>query len=136
MLDVDLGRPHDELTAHHPLPQGSPRTKIVVALYQGSHMVIRRIVPMSAAKVMATVYAILGLVIGAIVSLIGFAGGYGSEMRGVMGPMFGIGAIILLPLVYGAIGFIAVLIVCWLYNWAAGITGGIEIQTDSAEPLG
>ncbi len=91
---------------------------------------------MSAAKVLATAYAVLGLCIGAIISLIGFSGGFGSAMPGVMGPVFGVGAIIILPLLYGAIGFIMTLIMTSLYNWAAGIMGGIEIQTDSVEPLG
>ena len=99
-------------------------------------MVIRRIVPLSAAKVLAMVYAILGLCIGAVISLIGFSGGFGSATPGVMGPLFGVGAIIILPLVYGAIGFIVILIMSWLYNWAARIMGGIEIQTDSVETLG
>ena len=34
----------------------------------------------------------------------------------------GIGAIIVLPLLYGALGFIVAVIAAWLYNLAAGMT--------------
>jgi hypothetical protein len=92
-------------------------------------MIIRRIAPLSAAKVMAIVYAVIGLFIGAVISLVGFAGGFGTQDLPFAG--FGIGAIIILPIIYGCIGFVAMLLIASLYNWAAGITGGIEIETDS-----
>ena len=93
-------------------------------------MVIRRIVPLSAAKVMALVYAVLGLCIGAIISLVGLTGGFAGT-SGATSRMFGVGAIIIFPIIYGAIGFIAMAIICVIYNWAAGIVGGVEIQTES-----
>jgi len=97
-------------------------------------MVIRRVRPLSAAKVFAAVYAVIGLLIGAIITLIGFAGGFGAATAGMpFSSMFGIGAIIILPIVYGCIGFIAMLLMSALYNWAAGIMGGIEIETDAME---
>ncbi len=97
-------------------------------------MVIRRVRPLSAAKVCAAVYAVIGLLIGAIFTLIGFAGGFGAATAGMpFSSMFGIGAIIILPIVYGCIGFIAMLLMSALYNWAAGIMGGIEIETDAME---
>jgi len=80
------------------------------------------------------VYAVIGLLIGAIFTLIGFAGGFGAATAGMpFSSMFGIGAIIILPIVYGCIGFIAMLLMSALYNWAAGIMGGIEIETDAME---
>lgn len=96
-------------------------------------MVIRRIAPLSAAKVMAVVYAIIGLFIGAIISLIGFAGGFGAATEAMPFAGYGIAAIIILPIIYGCIGFLAMLAITLLYNWAAGIAGGIEIETDSME---
>ncbi len=75
-------------------------------------MVIRRVRPLSAAKVCAAVYAVIGLLIGAIITLIGFAGGFGAATAGMpFSSMFGIGAIIILPIVYGCIGFIAMLLI-------------------------
>jgi hypothetical protein len=91
-------------------------------------MVINRVGPFSCAKIMATLYALMGLVIGAFVSLIGMAGFGSSSSGGGMGAMFGVGAIIILPIVYGCIGFIATFIGAWLYNLAAGMVGGIELE--------
>ena len=91
-------------------------------------MIIRRIVPISAAKVMAIIYAFVGLFIGVIIWLVGRMGGFaGSDSMFASG--YGVGAIVILPLVYGGIGFIGMLIITSLYNWAAGLVGGIEIQT-------
>jgi hypothetical protein len=39
-----------------------------------------------------------------------------------------VGAIVLMPIFYGAIGFVATLIGAWLFNTAARITGGVHIE--------
>jgi hypothetical protein len=93
-------------------------------------MVIKRVGPVSCAKVVAALYMIVGVAIGALISLGSMAGGMASEapwMAG-LGAAIGIAAIVVLPLVYGALGFVATLIGAWLYNIAAGIVGGIEID--------
>lgn len=94
-------------------------------------MVIRRIEPMSCAKVGGTLYALLGLVIGiffSLASMVGFGalGGAGSGY----GALFGVGAIILLPILYGVLGFIFMYITAALYNVAAKFAGGMVLQTD------
>ena len=43
-------------------------------------------------------------------------------------PMFGAGAIVILPILYGGLGFVATLIAAWVYNVVAGIVGGIELD--------
>lgn len=106
-------------------------------------MVINRVGPLSCAKITGTLYAILGLIIGACISLFAMAGSMASWLSlfamtdsmpseragGAMsGALIGVGAIIVLPLFYGAMGFIAMLIGAWLYNVAAGIVGGVEID--------
>jgi|RhiMetdeSRZDD1v2_1073273.scaffolds.fasta_scaffold195939_3 hypothetical protein len=96
-------------------------------------MVIRRIEPMSAAKVGGMLYALLGLLIGVIFTLISFTGmgmmGAGSGM-GSYSMMFGAGAIIILPILYGILGFIFCGISAAFYNLAAKLAGGLEVQTD------
>lgn len=90
-------------------------------------MVIRRVGALSCAKVTGLLYVILGLVVGAclsVVSLLGFAGGSYSPLQG----MFGAGAIVMLPIFYGALGFFGTLIMALLFNFAAGVTGGIEVD--------
>jgi hypothetical protein len=95
-------------------------------------MVIRRIEPMSAAKVGGMLYALLGLLIGVIFTLISFTGMgmmAGSGM-GSYSMMFGAGAIIILPILYGILGFIFCGISAAFYNLAAKLAGGLEVQTD------
>jgi hypothetical protein len=93
-------------------------------------MVIKRVGPVSCAKVVAALYMIVGIAIGGLISLGSMAGGMASEvpwMAGI-GAAIGIAAIIVLPLVYGILGFVTTLIGAWLYNIAASIVGGIEID--------
>jgi len=101
-------------------------------------MVIRRVNPVSAAKVGGVLYALLGLVIGACISIGAMAfGGLmsslsdqgGSSGPGAMvGMLFGAGAIIIMPIFYGILGFIGALISAFLYNIAAKFAGGIEVD--------
>jgi hypothetical protein len=42
--------------------------------------------------------------------------------------MFGVGAIIVLPILYGCGGFIGAAISAWLYNLIAGAVGGVEVD--------
>jgi hypothetical protein len=93
-------------------------------------MVIRRIGPLSTAKVAGVLYAGLGLLFGAIVSLISVMGGMATDEAGggLMGAFVGVGAIIFLPLFYGAMGFVMTALMAWLFNVAAGIAGGVEVD--------
>ena len=91
-------------------------------------MVINRVGPLSCAKITGTLYAVLGLIIGACFSLFALAG-FASDRTGAMfGALMGVGAMIVLPIFYGVMGFITTLIGAWLYNVAAGIVGGVEID--------
>ena len=93
-------------------------------------MVIRRIAPLSLAKIAGTLYAVMGLFFGCILSLVAMAGGFGSEapQNPALGALFGVGAIFILPIFYGGIGFVGMLIAAWLYNVIAGRVGGIELD--------
>ena len=95
-------------------------------------MVIKRIVPVSCAKILGVIYAIFGLLAGVVFSLISLvAGTLGSTgLRLPGGGLFGTFAIILLPITYGIIGFISALIGAWLYNILAGALGGIEMDVE------
>jgi hypothetical protein len=93
-------------------------------------MVIKRIGPVSCAKIAGTLYAILGLFFGAIFSLVALAGGFASNTSGAagFGAIVGVGAIVTFPILYGGIGFVTSLIGAWLYNVLAGMVGGIELD--------
>jgi hypothetical protein len=93
-------------------------------------MIIRRIEPMSAAKVGGALYAMLGLLVGCLFTLVSFTGFAASASMGSMGALFGVGAIIILPIVYGIMGFIVMGISAFVYNIAAKMAGGIELQVE------
>ena len=95
-------------------------------------MVIKRIDPLSVAKVGGALYVLLGIVIGAILSLIasiGFAGtNAGDPQRFPL--FFGVAAILWAPLFYGAIGFIGGLITSAAYNVLARFIGGVSVEIE------
>jgi hypothetical protein len=93
-------------------------------------MVIKRIGPISCAKIAGTLYAILGIVIGGVFSLAALAGAFATSAADTPAfPMlFGAAAIVVLPLLYGCLGFVMTLISAWLYNVLAGWVGGIELD--------
>jgi hypothetical protein len=95
-------------------------------------MVIKRIGPVSCARITGTLYAILGLLIGAVVSLTALVGGFASRTTAGSGiaAALGMGAIVAFPILYGAIGFVSTLIGAWLYNMLAGLVGGIQMDVE------
>ncbi len=96
-------------------------------------MVIKRIHPLSAAKIQGILGVVIGLLIGALFSLIGLVAGSvatgGDSAGAAAGMLFGVGAIVILPIVYGVLGFCSGAIGALVYNLAAGWVGGIEIDT-------
>jgi len=102
-------------------------------------MVIKSIRPLSLAKLSALLYAVLGLLVGAVFSVLAMVGGFASDSShgsGIAAAM-GIGGVIFFPILYGTMGFVASLVGAWLYNIAAGIMGGIEldVQPGSVEKI-
>lgn len=100
-------------------------------------MVIRRFGIWSVAKLYGALLAAMGLLIGAIVALAsmigGASGGFGADAPASAGPlamMFGVGAIIFLPVFYGVLGVVMGAIMAGLYNLVAGLIGGIEMETE------
>ena len=101
-------------------------------------MVIRRVGVWSVARLYGGISASMGVLIGACFALVGTLGGLAGGMResgggigaGAMGAMFGVGAIIFLPILYGVIGLVGGAIGAALYNLFAGMFGGIELETE------
>jgi hypothetical protein len=93
-------------------------------------MIIKRIGPLSCAKLSGLLYAVIGLLIGGVFSMAAMAGAFASETAGAagIGAIMGVGAVIVFPILYGLMGFVATLIAAWLYNVAAGIVGGVEVD--------
>jgi hypothetical protein len=106
-------------------------------------MILQRIGVLSAAKVFGAVYAGMGLIIGAIFSLIAMAQGMvmgGSGDFGTMGPafgmIFGVGAIVLAPIFYGVMGFVGGAIMAFIYNLFSGFVGGLELTLAEKSGVG
>src|SRR5512138_1938228 len=94
-------------------------------------MVIRRVGPLSCAKIAGTLYAVIGLIVGAIFSLISLAAGSFAQNANSgfpFGAMIGAGSIIVFPIMYGCFGFIGTLITAAIYNVLANALGGVEID--------
>jgi hypothetical protein len=93
-------------------------------------LTIKRLDAVSVAKLSATIYAILGLIIGGLVSIVAILGAViplSDDDQGarVLGIFFGVGAVIFFPVFYGVIGFIGGLIMAGLYNLVAPRVGGV-----------
>jgi hypothetical protein len=93
-------------------------------------MVIKRLAPVSLAKIIGALYVVLGLIFGAMFSLAAMAGAFAFEQADT--PLFfrfmGTGAVFVFPIFYGCLGFLVSLVAASLYNILAGLVGGIEIE--------
>jgi len=100
-------------------------------------MVIRKIGVLSLGKVMALMYAGIGLVIGVLYALFAVVGGgammamggeEGAALGGGMMMGMGLAAVIVLPILYGILGFIGGIISAFFFNLAAKYAGGLELE--------
>ncbi|MGV8931733.1 MAG: hypothetical protein ACOH1R_06420 [Luteimonas sp.] len=95
-------------------------------------MIIKRIDVLSAGKISGIIAAALGLIAGLVILLFGsvFSGLMGSEAGGGFAALGGIMGVIILPILYGVLGFIGGALQAFIYNIAAGFVGGIRIETE------
>lgn len=86
---------------------------------------ITRVVPMSAAKLFGAMYFVIGIVAAPFLAIPALMAG------GDQGSATGIGLLLILPVIYGVMGFVGMAIFAWFYNVLAARIGGIEIETDA-----
>lgn len=105
------------------LPAGGP---------EGTQMIIRRVGVWSISRIYGAMSAAAGLIGGlffASIALLGAGlGPRNDELPSFVGPLFGVGAVIFLPIFYGVLGIIAGAVGAALYNLFAGMVGGVEID--------
>ncbi len=99
-------------------------------------MVLKSIGVLSAAKIVGVMYAVMGLIMGFV-----FAGLFSmipamaptgqDQIPGWIAPMFGVGSIVILPIMYGIMGFIGGAIGAVIYNVLAGAIGGLELNLET-----
>jgi hypothetical protein len=81
---------------------------------------IRRFGVLQTAKVVGTLYALLGLVFVPVLLIMSMV----APDRTGMGPGFAL----VMPVLYGVLGFVFAAISCAIYNVVAGLVGGIEVE--------
>ncbi len=92
-------------------------------------MVLKKIGVGSCAKVSGVLYGGLGLIFGCVFALASLVGaGMGAGKSGLMGAVFGVGAIVLMPLLYGLMGLVFGAITAALYNLTTKFVGGVDLD--------
>ena len=92
-------------------------------------MIVKSVGVLSVGKVLGCLYAMLGLIIGGFLTLLSLAGAAaGGRDAGPAALLVGVGAIVIIPVIYGGIGFIGGIIMAALYNVVASVIGGIEFE--------
>jgi hypothetical protein len=97
-------------------------------------MILRRLDPVSVARILGLLYACIGFIVGAFVSffaaigVLGHAFSRGAGLGMIEGAFLGAGAILLLPILYGVLGAMVGVIGAAIYNLIAGKVGGIELE--------
>jgi hypothetical protein len=102
---------------------------------------IKRMGVLSCAKIYSITLAAMGLIIGVIYGLIFMVvggammagGGRDAGPAGVSSLVIGLVMMIAIPIFYGIIGFVAGIIGALVYNVAAGVVGGLEIEIENMD---
>lgn len=95
-------------------------------------MIIQRVGIMSLARLLAAIYGLFGLIWG-IVFTVGALVGFGiseevAKTASWLGPFFGVGAVIVVPVVYAIMGYLSGLVAGWAFNNAAETMGGLHVE--------
>lgn len=100
-------------------------------------VIIKRVQPLPLGKMLGSIYGIMGFIFGLFFAAMSVmfsglrAAAPGSQaMPWWFGSMFGVGAVIILPILYGAMGFVGGLISAALYNALAKRIGGVVIEAE------
>lgn len=88
---------------------------------------IKRINILAMSKVFCVLYALFGLIIGSIMTLMALTGA--QPAPGSEGTNFGIASIIVFPLLYALIGFISGAVTAYLFNMTTQWVGPLEFET-------
>ena len=102
---------------------------------------IKRMGVFSCAKIYSITLAAMGLIIGVIYGLIFMVvggammagGGRDSGMAGGSSIVIGLVMMIAIPVFYGIIGFIGGIVGALVYNVAAGVVGGLELEIENMD---
>ena len=95
-------------------------------------MVVTRIGVWSVGRMYGALSAAMGLLFGLILALASLAGAsFGNQDAPAwFAPVFGVGAIVALPILYGLMGLVVGAVTAVLYNIFAKLVGGVVLETE------
>lgn len=93
---------------------------------------IKKVNPLSLAKILSIVYALGGLLLGAIGTIFSLLGvpNPAHLSAGIFLPNFGLASIIFIPIFFALQGFLLGFVFAFFYNLASGWIGGVEVEMD------
>jgi hypothetical protein len=92
--------------------------------------VLKSVGVMSVAKIMGLLYGCMGLIFAPIFLLVGVLGSIAGQDKTPFAGIVGIVLAVLMPVLYGAMGFVSGAIGALLYNLLAKWVGGFELELD------
>jgi len=93
--------------------------------------IVKSVGVMSVAKIMGLIYGCMGLIFAPFFLLVGLLGSLVGQQKSPFAGIFGITFAILMPVIYGVMGFISGAIGSLLYNLFASWVGGFEFDMES-----
>lgn len=105
-------------------------------------MIVKRVAPLSAAKIAGLIYALISLPFALLVWIVSLVGlnysGLSNSPFLPFAPSYvtagGAVAVIVLPVFYGSFCFVMTLAGAWLYNLVAGLAGGVRVEIEVEIP--
>jgi hypothetical protein len=92
--------------------------------------VVRSVGVLSVAKILGLIYGCMGLIFAPFFLLFGLIGSLAGQQKTPFAGIFGVVFAILMPVIYGVMGFVTGAIGALLYNLFAKLVGGFEIEID------
>jgi hypothetical protein len=92
--------------------------------------IIKSVGVLSVAKILGLVYGCMGLLFAPFFLLFGLIGSVVGQGKSPFAGIFGVVFAILMPVLYGAMGFVSGAIGALLYNLFARWVGGFELEMD------
>jgi len=92
--------------------------------------IVKSVGVLSVAKIMGLLYGCLGLIFVPFFLLIGLVGSLAGQDKTPFAGIVGVVLAILMPFMYGVLGFIAGAIGSLLYNLLAKLVGGFEVELE------
>jgi hypothetical protein len=92
--------------------------------------IVKSVGVLSVAKIMGLVYACMGLIFAPLFLVMGMLGTMLGQDRTPFAGVFGVVFALLMPILYGLVGFIAGAIGALLYNLFSKLVGGFELELE------